>query len=132
MTHYGRRKRLNPVSGTATIAAGLPEIDGLRFVIAGLRSGSAGTFLHVLVDRLPRPVIGSRPGLLSDIGFSWWFRDDADYWHLGAVEDIGPVGWTEAMLRLVLLPPLGHEAAALTAEIRGATQQLTANLQVRW
>jgi hypothetical protein len=132
MTHYGRRKRLNPVSGTATIAADLPEIDGTRFVIAGLRSGSAGTFLHVLVDRLPRPVFGSRPGLLSDIGFSWWFRDDADCWHLGAVEDVGPVGGSEALLRLVLLPPLGHEASALTAEIRGATQQLTANLQVRW
>jgi hypothetical protein len=132
MTHYGRRKRLNPVSGTATIAADLPEIDGTRFVIAGLCSGSAGTFLHVLVDRLPRPMIGSRAGLLSDIGFSWWFRDDADYWHLGAVEDVGPVGGSEAMLRLVLLPPLRHEASALTAEIRGATQQLTANLQVRW
>jgi hypothetical protein len=128
MTHYGRRKRLNPVSGTATIAVDLPEIDGTRFVIAGLRSGSAGTFLHVLVDRLPRPVTRSRP----DIGFSWWFRDDADCWHLGAVEDVGAVGGSEAMLRLVLLPPLRHEASALTAEIRGATQQLTANLQVRW
>jgi len=128
MTHYGRRKRLNPVTGTATIAAELPEIDGSRFVIAGLRSGSAGTFLHVLVDRLPRPVTRGRP----DIGFSWWFRDDADSWHLGAVEDVGAVGGGEEMLRLVLLPPLGHEASALTAEIRGATQQLTANLQVRW
>jgi hypothetical protein len=133
MTHYGRRKRLNPVSGTATIAAELPEIDGVRFAIAGLRSGSAGTFLHVLADRLPRPVIiRNRPGPPSDIGFSWWFRDDAGCWHLGAIEDVGPVGGSEAMLRLVLLPPLGHEASALSAEIRGGTQQVTANLQVRW
>jgi hypothetical protein len=132
MTHYGRRRRLNPVAGTATIAAELPEIDDVRFALAGLRSGSAGTFAHVLADGLRRPVNWRRPGPLQDIGFSWWFRDDADCWHLGAVEDADPVGGTEAMLRLALLPPLGHEATALTAEVRGVTQQVTANLQVRW
>ena len=132
MTYYGRRKQLSPVTGTATIAAELPEIDGARFAIAGLRSGSAGTFLHVLVDRLRRTVTWGPCGPPSDIGFSWWFRDETGCWHLGAIEDVGPVGGGEAMIRLALLPPLGHEASALTAEISGATQQLTANLQVRW
>jgi hypothetical protein len=132
MTHYGRRRRINPVTGTAAIAAELPEIDGTRFVIAGLRSGSAGTFLHVLADRLRRPVIWHGPGPPEDIGFSWWLRDDMDCWHLGAVEDVNPAGGSGAMLRLALLPPLGHEATMLAAEIRGATQQVTANLPVHW
>jgi hypothetical protein len=131
ITHYGRRRRVNPVTGTASIAAGLPKIDGTRFVIAGLRSGTAGTFVHVLVDRLPRPVT-RRSGRPADIGLSWWFRDDADGWHLGSVEDVSPVGGAEGMLRLALLPPLGHATTALTAEIRGATQQVTVHLPVRW
>jgi hypothetical protein len=132
MAHYGRRRRLNPVTGTAAIAAELPEIDGTRFVIAGLRSGSSGTFLHVLVHRLRRPLTRRRPGPPADIGFSWWFRDDEGGWHLGAVEDVSPVGGPEGMLRLALLPPLGHAATALTAEIRGATQQVKAHLPVCW
>jgi hypothetical protein len=132
MAHYGRRRRFNAVTGTGAIAAELPEIDGARFVIAGLRSGSAGTFLHVLVDRPRRSINWGRPGPPADIGFSWWFRDDMDHWHLGAVEDVSPAGGPEGMLRLALLPPLGHESSVLTAEIRGATQQVTANLPVRW
>ena len=129
MTHYGRRRRLTPVTGTAAIAAELPEIDGARFAVAGLRSGSEGTFLHVLVDGLRRPVTWLRPGPPTDIGFSWWLRDDAEGWHLGAVASVSPLGGREGMLRLALLPPLGHAA---TAEIRGATQQVTATLPVRW
>jgi hypothetical protein len=132
ITHYGRRRRLTPVAGTAAIAAELPEIDGARFALAGLRSGGEGTFLHVLVDGLRRPVTLRRPGPPADIGFSWWLRDDADGWHLGAAESVSPVGGREGMLRLALLPPLGHAATALTAEIRGATQQVTATLPVRW
>jgi hypothetical protein len=132
MTHYGRRRRLTPVTGTAAIAAELPEIDGARFAVAGLRSGSEGTFVHVLVDGLRRLVTWGRPGPPADIGFSWWLRDDADGWHLGAVDSVSPVGGREGMLRLALLPPLGHAATALTAEVRGATQQVTATLPVRW
>ena len=106
----------------------LPEIDGARFAIAGLRSGSAGTFLHVLVDRLPRPVPPQPPGhRLFLVGQGRRGR-------LASRRRRGrrPRRRRRAMLRLALLPPLRHEASALTAEIRGATQQLTANLPVRW
>jgi hypothetical protein len=134
MAYYGRRRRLAAVTGTASIAAELPEIDGVRFAIAGLRSGGAGSFLHVLVEvrRLGRPIHRSAPGPVSDTGFSWWVRDDADGWHLCAVEDVGAVGGPEGVLRFALLPPLGHATTRLTAEIRGATQQVRANLPVRW
>ncbi len=67
-----------------------------------------------------------------DGGPSWWARDDAGGWHLGAIEDVSPVGAAEGVLRLALLPPLAHATAALTVEVTGAAQQVTADLPVRW
>jgi hypothetical protein len=133
MAHYGRRRRLAPVPGTAAIGAMLPEIDGARLAIAGLRSGGSGTFLHVVVQGLPTPVPRRRaPGQTWDGGFSWWARDDAGGWHVGAFEDVSPVGGAEALLRLALLPPLCHATTTLTVEISGPASQVTANLPVRW
>jgi hypothetical protein len=134
MAYYGRRKRLAAVTGTASIAAELPEIDGARFAVAGLRSGGAGTFLHVLAEvrRLGRPIHRSGQAPASDTGFSWWVRDDADGWHLCAVEDVDVTGGRDGMLRFAVLPPLGHATTRLTAEVRGATQQVRANLPVHW
>lgn len=132
VAHYGRRRHLPPVTGTAAIGAPLPEIDGVQLAIVGLRSGGAGTFLHVVVRGLaPRP--SQRPPWTNwASGFSWWARDDADGWHLGAVEDISPVGGAEGLLRLALLPPLAHATATLTIEVTGTAQRITANLPVRW
>jgi hypothetical protein len=132
MTYYGRRRRPAPFAGTAAIAAELPELDGTRLAIAGLRSGGSGTFLHILVigpgplplRRTPRPP--------WDAGFSWWARDDAGCWHLGALEDVSPVGETGVLLRLALLPPLDHATSTLTVQIAGSAGQITANLPVRW
>jgi len=133
MARYGRRRRLAPVPGTAAIGAMLPEIDGARLAIAGLRSGGSGTFLHVVVQGLPTPVPRRlAPGQTWDGGFSWWARDDAGGWHVGAFEDVSPVGGAEALLRLALLPPLYHATCTLTVEISGPASQVTANLPVRW
>jgi hypothetical protein len=132
LARYGRRRQPPPVSGTAAIGVALPEIDAARFAIAGLHSGASGTFLHILVQGL-RPITRRHPpGLPDDSGFSWWARDDAGGWHLGAVEDISPVGGPEGLLRLALLPPLGHPTGTLTIQVSGHTQQATANLPVRW
>jgi len=132
LARYGRRKQPVPVTGTAAIGAALPELDGARFAIAGLHSGASGTFLHILVQGL-RPFTRSfPPGQPTDSGFSWWARDDAGGWHLGAFEDISPAGGPEGLLRLALLPPLGHLTATLTLQVSGLTQHATANLLVRW
>jgi hypothetical protein len=139
IAHYGRRRRLAPVTGTAAIGATAPEIDGARFAIAGLRSGGSGSFLHIVIRGLRRPMPRRRdPGVTWDAGanwdagFSWWARDDAGGWHLGAVEDVSPVGGPEGLLRLALLPPLGHATTTLTVEVTGGAQRITANLPVRW
>lgn len=132
IAHYGRKRRLAPVTGTAAIAAELPELDGARFAVAGLRSGGAGSFLHVLAEGLrgmPRRRLSGPP---PDTGFSWWLRDDADGWHLGVFEDVSPVGGPDGIFRLALLPPLDHATTSLTADVRGFTQRVSANLKVRW
>jgi hypothetical protein len=131
VAHYGRRRRPPPVTGTAAIGALLPEIDGARLAIAGLRSGGAGTFLHVVASGLV-PLHRRSPRISWEGGPSWWARDDAGGWHLGTIEDISPAGGPEAVLRLTLLPPLAHAAATLTVEVTGTAKQVTADLPVRW
>jgi len=132
MAYYGRRRQLNPVTGTAAIGVALPEVDGARFAIAGLRSGGAGSFLHAVVQGLHGIPRRRAPGPPVDTGFSMWLRDDAGGWHLATVEDVSPVGGPEGMLRLVLLPPLGHATTMLTVQLTGSAQQVTATLPVRW
>ena len=132
MAYYGRRRRPAPLTGTGAIAADLPELDGVRLAIAGLHSGGSGSFLHVLVMGLgPLPRLRP-PGPPWDAGLSWWARDDAGGWHLGVVEEVSPVGGPEQVLRLELLPPLGHASTTLTVEITGIARQITASFPVHW
>ena len=151
VAYYGRRRRSAPVAGTAAIGVVLPALDGARFAVAGLHSGGPGTFLHVVAEGLrsvrrrpqrglpwapgsPGAALGSAWEAVPavDAGFSWWVRDDAGGWHLGAIEEVNPVGGREGLLRMALLPPLGHCTAALSLEVSGPVQQVTANLPVRW
>ena len=144
VAYYGRRRRPAPVPGSAAIGVVLPALDGARFAVAGLHSGGPGTFLHVVaeglrpVPRRPQRALSMAPGLAweaappIDAGFSWWVRDDVGGWHLGAIEEVNPVGGREGLLRMALLPPLGHCTAALSLEVSGPAQQVTANLPVRW
>ena len=149
VAYYGRRRRPAPATGTAAIGVVLPEIDGARFAVAGLHSGAPGTFLHVVAGglrALPRHPLPGRPGIPPgippggalrppvpvDSGFSWWARDDAGGWHLAAIEDVNPVGGWEGLLRMALLPPLGHPTTTLALEVSGPSQQVTATLPLRW
>lgn len=132
VAYYGRRRRLAPATGTGAIGALLPEFDGARMAIAGVRSGSGGSFLHMVVQGLAPLPLRRQPGEGWGAMFSVWARDDAGGWHLGAIEDVSPVGGPAGLLRLALLPPLCHETAALTIEAAAISQQVTADLPVRW
>lgn len=142
--HYGRRRRPAPVTGTAAIGVVLPLLDGARFAVAGLHSGGPGSFLHVVAEGLrplprrpppglPWEVAPARDTAVAiDAGFSWWLRDDTGGWHLGAIEEVSPLGGREGLLRMPLLPPLGHPTTTLALEVSGPAQQVTATLPVRW
>jgi hypothetical protein len=130
LAHYGRRHHPALAAGTGSIGAELPEVEGASLVIAGVRTSQAGTELHVVgCGRLRMPQPGHDPGL------SWWVRDCAGGWHVGTISS-----WNLAnenlTMRLSLYPPLRPggpgTAEALTLEVIGNTEHLTADLTVRW
>jgi hypothetical protein len=131
VAYYGRRRRLSPPTGTAAIGVALPELDGVLLAIAGLRTGSSGSYLHVVARGLPALPHRSSPGQPGGTVFSFWVMDDIGMWHLAVIEEASPAGGA-MVLRLALLPPLGHAAATATIEVTGVSRQITANLPVHW
>jgi hypothetical protein len=131
VAYYGRRKKLSPPTGTAAIGAALPELDGLLLAIAGLRTGTSGSYLYVVARGQSALFRRPPPGQLDGAAFSCWVRDDADMWHLAVIEEVSPAGGA-MVLRLALLPPLGHAIATAAIEVTGMSHQVTANLLVSW
>ena len=73
--------------GAVPAAVVLPEIDGARFVLAGLSSWERQATVLVFAwgwAQAPREFRPRQP-------FSWWARDDAGRWHVGRS---GPMTWT--------------------------------------
>jgi len=134
LAYYGRRTHPPLASGTGAIGALLPEVDGARFVVAGVRTTRQGTVLHVVAWNLPQPP-PALAGHLRDAGYSWWVQDDADGWHLGTVLACH-VANESAALRYSLTPPLkpAEQGAtgSLTVEVTGSRTRLTARLRVSW
>jgi hypothetical protein len=130
LAHYGRRHLPPLLTGAGSIGAVLPEVDGVRVVVAGVRTSAQGSVLYMVARGLRTT---ARAG--QDTGFSWWARDESDGWHLGVME-----GWHLAndaiAARLNLLPPLRPgdpgTSGTLTLELTGPSQRLTAHLKVRW
>jgi hypothetical protein len=109
----------------------LPEFNGMLLAIAGLRSGSSGSYLHMVARGLPVPPRRQLPGKPGGMMFSCWVMDDTGMWHLATVEEASPAGGA-MVLRLALLPPLGHAATTATIEVTGMSSAVTANLPIRW
>jgi hypothetical protein len=110
-------------------AAVLPELDGARFVLAGLRSDVAGADLDVLGWGLR---VGPHP--LEDSGvrqWSWSARDSQGRWH---VADEGHFSGSDhhADMRLRLVPPLQPEATSLEVTLVGRSGQVTATVPLDW
>jgi hypothetical protein len=135
LSYYGRRGRQPPAYGTGSIGVTLPPVDGVRFAVAGVHTGSTGTVLHVIARGLRSvPLPGpTRPG--RDTRFSWWARDDSGAWHLAIVQAWN-LSHDDMPLRLALLPPLPPGApgstGTLTLEVSGPTSRLTTDLTVHW
>lgn len=60
----------------------LPELDDVRFVLAGLRCGRDQTVLHVLTRRLRETRRNGPFGMIFAFRFSLWARDSTGQWHV--------------------------------------------------
>jgi hypothetical protein len=118
-------RRVDGPQGVSSAAAVLPELDGARFVLAGLSSWERHATLLVFAwgwSHRPREFRPRQP-------FSWWARDDADRWH---VARIGGHDAAAGTFHLELTPPLHPAARSLDVILTGREGQVTATLPLAW
>ena len=111
--------------GVVPAAVVMPEIDGARFVLAGLSSWERQATVLVFAwgwALAPREFRPRQP-------FSWWARDDAGRWHVGRVRPDGVDGGT---FQLELTPPLHPAARSLDIILTGRSDRVTATLPLAW
>jgi hypothetical protein len=121
--------------GIASLARALPEIDGVGFTLAGLRSSPEGMSLHAMAT-------GWEPhgdGWLArgrgpheyprDTPLSWRARDDAGRWHL-----VRGMSWgsTQGMIQIHLVPPLHPAATSLEVIVTGTAGRVRATVPLHW
>jgi hypothetical protein len=115
--------------GIIPAAVVLPELDGARFVLAGLRSNAAGAQLHVLAwGRHRMPGLFER-GRISP--WSWSARDDQGRCYILA-EGSYSSGDLHADMQLEIRPPLHPEATSLAVTMAGRSGQVTATVPLDW
>lgn len=112
-------------AGVLPLAAVLPEIDGARFVLAGLCSWERQVSMPVVAwGWAPRPRV-FRPGQ----PFSWWARDDTGRWHVGRT---GPYHRIARTFQVEFTPPLPPDATSLDIMLTGAASRVTVSVPLRW
>jgi hypothetical protein len=121
--------------GVAAFAATLPEIDGARLALAGLRSDRDGATLHVMSSGWEPLGFGwlvhsSQPGSEPpDVALSWQARDSAGRWHL-----VKEVNWgsRQGMIQMQLTPPLHPAASSLEVIVTGTSREVRATVPLDW
>ena len=116
-------------AGLAPAAAVLPELDGARFVLAGLRSDEAGADLDVMGwgSRVTRHYL-----LDSEVRlWAWSARDDRGRWHV-AEEASSSASEGHADLKLRLVPALHPGATSLEVTVTGQTGRATTTVPLDW
>jgi hypothetical protein len=121
----GNSQRWDGWPGVAPVAVVLPEIDGARFVLAGLSSWERQASLQMFAwgwQRQPRGFPYQQP-------FSWWARDNAGRWHVGRPNLHNVVAGT---FQLELTPPLDPAATGLDIMVTGRSSRVTATVPLGW
>jgi hypothetical protein len=123
------RHREDGPDGVAAATAVLPEIDGTRVVLAGLRSTARHAELRVLAwgehadEQLPDDD--------RDNTLSWSARDDTGRWHVARFGS-GSSGDGEADVELQLVPPLHPAATSLEVTLAGRSGSATVTVPLDW
>jgi hypothetical protein len=132
LAHSVRRHKRVVKPGVAPLAVVLPELDGIRFVLAGLQSGADHSLLSVVAEGLPRDDHGHQLGFQWSQWFPWWIRDSAGQWHVAQAAGYDPAGQELATLHLRVVPPVPRSVTRLDVVITGRAARVTATFPVGW
>jgi hypothetical protein len=124
------RDRRDGPRGVAPAAVVLPELDGTRFVLAGLRSDAARAELHVMVWSRPHT-----PFWLADAAvepWCWSARDDRGRWHIVTEDSASYYSDDRRHLQLSLFPPLHPQATSLEVTVAGQAGRATVTVPLDW
>ncbi len=112
----------------APLAAILPDIDGIRFALAGLSLAAGESYLHVAASGLPE--LAGRFTRQWRPGPSVWVRDGAGNWHVTVIAEPSARAAGEAEFRLRLIPPLAAPPDALEVLVTGVSARIRAVVPV--
>jgi hypothetical protein len=115
--------------GVSPAAAVLPELDGVRCVLAGLTSRQRSATLHVLAWGWQPPRTRFRGA--AQQSFSWWARDDTGRWHI-ADENGSSSHSGHAEFQLELTPPLHPRATSLQVILTGRSGSVAVGVPLDW
>lgn len=126
LAHVNRRRpRAAPAAaGCAGAALALPELDGIRLRVLGLRGGADGTVLHVRASGVRGD---GRDAVLPLI----WMRDQSGRWHTTRKNLSGMRHDGELSACLDVVPPLGRDST-VELLVAGWSAQVRATLPLRW
>jgi hypothetical protein len=117
----GRDQRRDGRAGVIPLAVVLPELDGARFVLAGLSSWERQLSIPFAAwGWSPRPRV-FRPGQ----PFSWWARDDAGHWHVGRTAPFHVLART---YQVEFTPGLHPDARSLDIMLTGSAARVTVSV----
>jgi hypothetical protein len=122
-----RRDKEDGHAGVIPFAAVLPELDGARCILTGLRSEPERATLHMHAQGWPERNYGWRTPEV----FRWTARDDVGGCYLTS-EGGGSWGGGEADLELWLAPPINPQAYALEVILTGPTGQVSVTVPLEW
>jgi len=116
-------------TGIAAAAAVLPELDGTRWTVGGLRSKADSAELQVLGWGAYGEHFHHRYRAPSK--FSWWARDSTGRWHV-ANQGGGRWGGVHTDLTLKLTPALHPAATSIDLVLTGKSGRVTVTLPLNW
>jgi hypothetical protein len=119
-------------NGYAAIGVDLGELDGTRFVLAGLENELGRTYLYALIEGFRGPAVQwdsfGTDGVPST--FSWWLRDEAGHWHV-AMPDLLRTG-DGTFLSMEVLPPLSRSSESVEVVLTGLAGRVCARVPLAW
>jgi len=127
---HRRRRRPRPVpapGGYAAAAVGLPDLDGVRLSLLGLRNSGGGTIAHMSVSRQAWWSYWGPPEL--HLAPAIWIRDNGGRWHGTRFVRSGE---GDVAMRLQVVPPLSRSTTWIEIFAAGQSAEVRATLPVLW